>query len=490
MLRWRKLHRWTLSILILLSPELSFEQTTMVAVGPVGLAPRPSVFGRCFRRPRTRRGGRAVPFTVKVKQRNAARDAPDLQEDVEVMGVKDGVAVIAGSALGGGFLALPLVTAPLGILPSLVGLGMAWAFIAALCTVYAEVSAQTLTDKALEAVQSREDRPMLEQEGVSIVSVAQRRLGDSAAVVCSVAFLFQMLAVVTAQVAKSGELLESLMGLPYVGGCILPSIFLGLFTFEMPVKLVEQTNTILTALMVIGFALLVVNSCMTISFAELPELISNLPRENWKPLLPAAGTTTWALPIFFNLLCYGQSVPLVVERMGAQRSSKIRNTILLGSMIPLILGIIWVCVAALLGSRLNLDGAEDPVLQLVHGPWSIALPVLLLAAGAIGTTLIASYLALGQFAADALCAATGSCSLEDNPTGQSSLSYGTSSDRLYRPSALFATPLFCGCVSICAALWRFATSSLASFTLIKEASRSGSVGNCVGVGMMFCWKSE
>lgn len=159
MLRWRKLHRWTLSILILLSPELSFEQTTMVAVGPVGLAPRPSVFGRCFRRPRTRRGGRAVPFTVKVKQRNAARDAPDLQEDVEVMGVKDGVAVIAGSALGGGFLALPLVTAPLGILPSLVGLGMAWAFIAALCTVYAEVSAQTLTDKALEAVQSREDRP-------------------------------------------------------------------------------------------------------------------------------------------------------------------------------------------------------------------------------------------------------------------------------------------------------------------------------------------
>ena len=133
------------------------------------------------------------------------------------MGVKDGVAVIAGSALGGGFLALPLVTAPLGILPSLVGLGMAWAFIAALCTVYAEVSAQTLKDKASEG-KGRDDRAMLEDEGVSIVSVAQRRLGDTAAVVCSVAFLFQMLAVVTAQVAKSGELLQSLVGLPYVGG--------------------------------------------------------------------------------------------------------------------------------------------------------------------------------------------------------------------------------------------------------------------------------
>eukprot|EP00438_Fugacium_kawagutii_P011536 Skav230144 [mRNA] locus=scaffold1301:212626:213366:- [translate_table: standard] len=100
--------------------------------------------------------------------------------------------------------------------------------------------------------------------------------------------------------------------------------------------------------------------------------------------------------------------------MGAEKSSKIRTTILLGSMVPLILGIIWVCVAALLGSRLNLNGVEDPVLQLVHGPLSIAVPVLLLAAGAIGTTLIASYLALGQFAADALCAATGACSLDDN----------------------------------------------------------------------------
>ena len=179
-------------------------------------------------------------------------------------------------------------------------------------------------------------------------------------------------------------------------------------------KLVERTNTLLTALMVVGFALLVVNSFLEISFSDLPELINNLPRENWRPLLPVAGTTTWALPIFFNLLCYGQTVPLVVERMGAERSSTIRNTILLGSMVPLVMGFIWVCVAALLGSRLNLSGGEDPVLQLVHGPLSIAIPVLLLAAGAIGTTLIASYLALGQFAADALCTATGSCSLEDN----------------------------------------------------------------------------
>lgn len=41
--------------------------------------------------------------------------------------------------------------------------------------------------------------------GVSVVSVAQRALGDPAAVTCSAAFALQMLAVVTAQVAKCGE---------------------------------------------------------------------------------------------------------------------------------------------------------------------------------------------------------------------------------------------------------------------------------------------
>lgn len=400
-----KAHRG-LQILFLLAlslPNLPFQRN--FALGKSNISMR-SPFHRCFRRPSPRR--------YKGRYRIVPCALPDVPIE-KGMGVKDGVAVIAGSALGGGFLALPLVTADMGILPSIVGMGMAWIFLAALCTVYAEVSAQTLKDKASEAEPKlATNRMLIEDEGVSVVSVAQRRLGDTAAVICSVAFLFQMLAVVTAQVAKSGELLESLLGLPYAAGCILPSILIGLFSFTMPVKRVEQTNTYLTASMVIGFILLIVSAFMTINLSDLPELVSNLPRENWSSLMPTAGTRTWVLPIFFNLLCYGQSVPLVVERMGAEKSSKIRKTILIGSSIPLMLGIVWVFVAALLGSELDIMGAEDPVIKLVHGPVTIAFPVLLLAGGAIGTTLIASYLALGQFAADAFCAATGSCSLEDN----------------------------------------------------------------------------
>lgn len=346
-----------------------------------------------------------------VSPADAANQPVDEESSERRMGVKDGVAVIAGSALGGGFLALPLVTAPMGIMPSVLGLAMAWAFLAALSAVFAEVSALTLKDKTVETGDT--SRLLVEDEGVSIVSVAQTTLGDSAAILCSVAFLLQMLAIVTAQVAKSGELLQTFIGLPYIAGCLLPSILLGAFAFEMPAKIVERTNTLLTVSMVLGFGLLVVSTSMS-KLSNLGVLLGALPMGSWGSLLPTVGTTTWALPIFFNLLCYGQSVPLVVERMGADRPSRVQTTILLGSLVPFVLGVIWVCIAALLGSDLDISDGKDPVLQLVQGPASIALPVLLLAAGAIGSTLIASYLALGQFAADALCASTGQCSIEDN----------------------------------------------------------------------------
>ncbi|OLQ13448.1 hypothetical protein AK812_SmicGene2545 [Symbiodinium microadriaticum] len=54
------------------------------------------------------------------------------------MSVPDAAAIIAGTALGGGFLALPSVTAPMGVMPAIFGLIVVWAFLAAVGLVYAE----------------------------------------------------------------------------------------------------------------------------------------------------------------------------------------------------------------------------------------------------------------------------------------------------------------------------------------------------------------
>ena len=52
----------------------------------------------------------------------------------------DAVALICGTAVGGGFLAIPEVTAPLGVLPSAVGLSVTWLFLMMAGLAYVEAA--------------------------------------------------------------------------------------------------------------------------------------------------------------------------------------------------------------------------------------------------------------------------------------------------------------------------------------------------------------
>ena len=54
---------------------------------------------------------------------------------------------------------------------------------------------------------------------------------------------------------------------------------------------------------------------------------------------------------------------------------------------------------------------SDLILSLLGAHAGVAVPVGLLAAGAIGTTLISSFLAMSHFAADVFCTVLGFCSL-------------------------------------------------------------------------------
>ena len=65
------------------------------------------------------------------------------------------------------------------------------------------------------------------------------------------------------------------------------------------------------------------------------------------------------------------------------------------------------------------SAAGDPLLAMLVSPnLAVAVPVAVLSIGAIGTTLIASYLALSGFCTDALCALAGRCTLNDARNGE------------------------------------------------------------------------
>ena len=108
----------------------------------------------------------------------------------------DAAAILAGTAIGGGFLALPAVTSPLGFLPSVAALTGIWLFLALAGVCYAEATAAVLAaEQAASPAAAGEEAPV-----VSVLSITRATLGDRVSVVCSLAFAAQMLAVVTAQV--------------------------------------------------------------------------------------------------------------------------------------------------------------------------------------------------------------------------------------------------------------------------------------------------
>ena len=92
-----------------------------------------------------------------------------------------------------------------------------------------------------------------EAGGASIFAVGRQCFGTVAAVVISVVFMLQMVATVTANVAKSAQLLRGTTGLGYEWGVLLPPAAIAALVFGVPRPLTQRTNTLLTAAMVVGF---------------------------------------------------------------------------------------------------------------------------------------------------------------------------------------------------------------------------------------------
>lgn len=340
--------------------------------------------------------------TPNAMERTTNSDAPRPMKET------DAASIIAGTAIGGGFLALPSVTTPIGYLPTLCGLAAVWSFLLLSAIAFVESAGLVADARSRGGVDSSQGGG--DTDGTtSVATVIQHAFGKKWALLGGMAFVAQMLAVVTAQVVRGGELSLKMVGLPYAVGCIFPSFLIGLFAFSFKPELVEGANTLLTGMMIGGFSTLVFS---TVTSGNLgPEAGSLFTKANWSRLLPRMHVS-WTVPVFINLLCYGQSMPLVVERMvqgqhiGRNKTSVERATLLtrtrlattIGSLIPLSLSVVWAAIS----TALVAPSSPDPLYSLLWSGPSIAIPVTLLCMGAIGTTLLGSYLAMGHFACDIL----------------------------------------------------------------------------------------
>ena len=361
-----------------------------------------------------------------------AKPRDDQQEQPQQIKATDAASIIAGTAIGGGFLALPSVTSPLGYGPAALGLVLAWTFLLLSATAFIEAAGLVADLRDIEnkndgtgEAPNGPDIAVAQEGATSVATVIRYAFGKKAALVGGSLFMAQMLAVVTAQVVKGAELFSDCLGIPYLLGCLMPTSLAGLFAFGSKPEVVERANTALTFMMVGGFAALIIGTITTGNVGKAAGAI--FARADYGQLLPKAGGA-WALPVFINMLCFGQSMPLVVERMvqgspatdnGNEEDTdddtksrapsllRARSATFLGAAVPLVLTVTWAAIS----TALVKPSISNPLAFLLSRGPAIAIPVGLLATGAIGTTLLGSFLAMGHFASDIVCMKLGYCSL-------------------------------------------------------------------------------
>ncbi len=233
-----------------------------------------------------------------------------------------GVLLVAGTSIGGGMLALPILTSVTGFIPSLCIYLLCWLFMASTGLLFLEIT-QWMHREA------------------NIVSMAQRTLGRPGKIVAWILYLFLFYSLNIAYIVESGKtVVEFANG--QMADWMGPVIFLILFApcIAISTALAGRINLILMAGLILSYICFVFLGIRYIN----PQLLISA---NW---LQAPR----ALPIAFTSFAFQGIIPTLASYLQYD-VNKGRKAILIGSFIPLISYTIW---QTLIMGIVPIDGAN------------------------------------------------------------------------------------------------------------------------------------
>lgn len=221
-----------------------------------------------------------------------------------------GILLVAGTSIGGGMLALPVLTSQVGFFPSLLIYLLTWLFMMCTGLLFLELS-------------------LWMGKGVNIVSMAERTLGQwgKAAAWCLYLFLFYCLTL--AYIVGAGDLLSEVMkgsmGLQDWQGQILFLLLFGPFVY-VGAHLVGRLNLFLMLGLGVSYLIFVV---LGFSYVRKELLFVTDWSKAWT-----------ALPITFTAFAYQGIIPTLVDYM-KRDVKETRLAIIIGSFLPFITYAIW-----------------------------------------------------------------------------------------------------------------------------------------------------
>ena len=313
-------------------------------------------------------------------------------------------ALLLGTALGGGFLALPHATAPAGCLPSAAILVACWLFLFTEAVLVSDlvIDFYELSNRTAEAA-------------ASFDTLGRQAFGPIGGNLISGTFLILMMTTLVAQIAKGSALAAAIPASP-AARCALIGGLLAVFARAARPRVLGVVNGLLTCGFVASAACLFQSSTKIASW-------SRLARADWSLCWQAA-------PTLLQLHVYAEIVPTICELLSHSRS-RVRRALLAGSTALLAMQLSWSTLGIAV-SDFGVGGAVggglrvDPVDALLASGGLLSAATTATAGCAIATTVLGTTRALSSWCADALAPKAGAAPRETPATRTPAASQGRS----------------------------------------------------------------
>lgn len=291
-----------------------------------------------------------------------------------------GILLVAGTTIGAGMLALPVLTSFVGFFPSIC--------IFLLCWLVMLVTAFLFLDVNLAV----EGEP-------NLISMAHRTLGGWGKVLSWIVYLLLLYSLTAAYISASAPLFVS--AVKVVTGYTLPS-FLSPFSLPLIFGFFVYLGTLgvdmINRLLMIGLS---VSYLILVGF--LPEHIEGalLTHIDWTP-------TLITFPVVITSFGYHIIIPSLTTYMNHDRKH-LRRTLIIGSLLPLVIYILWQVLIlgiipifgenSLVSAWKGGNSATIPLSELVHNKW-VVVGAHFFSFFAIVTSFLGVTLSLSDFLTD------------------------------------------------------------------------------------------
>ena len=293
-----------------------------------------------------------------------------------------GILLVSGTTIGAGMLALPVVTGLAGFLPTVCLFVLYWCYMTFTAFLMLEVN-------------------LCLGDNINLITMAKKTLGKPGEIVAWVAYLFLLYLLTTAYLAGGGPILQdfvfTLTGshLPNWAGSLPFLLIFGFFVYE-GTKYVDSVNRVMMCGLAIAYVLMAI--------FITPHISQNyLMHASWK--YPLVAVSLVATSFGFHII-----IPTLTTYMH-HNVRELKKVILIGSMIPLFVYILWEAIAlgvipvegengivegyrqGVNGVKLLTDNISNPGLSLISQFFSFF---------AIVTSFLGVTLSLSDFLADGL----------------------------------------------------------------------------------------